>query len=67
MSIKTTKTSHGYTLFGDLDGLTVAEVRELLDEYPDDARIDARSERVYGYGGWTDQEQELFVFVWECD
>jgi len=61
----TTKTSCDYTLFGDLDGLTVAEVRELLDEYPDDARIDARSERVYGYGGWSDNDRELFVFVWE--
>ena len=59
----TTKKSCDYTLFGDLDGLTVAEVRKLLDEYPEDARIDARSEPVYGYGGWTDQE--LFVFVWE--
>jgi len=61
----TIKTSCDYTLFGDLDGLTVAEVRKLLNEYPDNARIDARSEPVYGYGGWTDQEQELFVFVWE--
>ena len=57
------KESTEYTLYGDLDGMTVKDLRDLLAEFPDDARIDVRSEPVYGYGGWTDQE--LFVFVWE--
>jgi len=58
------KKSAGYTVFGDLDGMTVAELREMLDEYPEDAYIDAQSEPVYGYGGWTDQQREFFVFIW---
>ena len=57
--------SVSYTLFGDLDGMTVADLRRMLDDYPEDARIDVRSEKVYGYGGWSDNDQEFFVFVWE--
>lgn len=56
--------SEEYTLFGDLDGMTVADIRKMLEDYPDDAKVDVRTEPVYGYGGWTDQERELFVFVW---
>lgn len=57
--------SISYTLFGDLDGKTVADLREMLAEYPDDARVDVRTEKVYGYGGWTDEDREFFVLVWE--
>ena len=53
-----------YTLYGDLEGMTVANLREMLDGYPDDARIDVRSEPEYGYGGWTDNFRDYFVFVW---
>jgi hypothetical protein len=59
------KESTEYTLYGDLNGMTVAQLREILSEFPDDAQIDVRSEKVYGYGGWTDQDREFFVFVWE--
>jgi hypothetical protein len=59
------KESVEYTLFGDLDGMTVADLRRLLDDYPDDARIDVVSEKVYGYGGWTANDREFFVFSWE--
>ena len=59
------KESTSHTLYGDLDGITVARLREMLDDYPDDARIDVRTEKVYGYGGWTDQDQEFFVFTWK--
>ena len=51
--------------YGDLDGISVADLRKMLDEYPDDAVIDVRSEQVYGYGGGTDQDQEFFVFTWK--
>ena len=54
-----------YTLFGDLDGMTVARLRDLLADYPDDAVIDVRSEPKYGRGGWTTEEREFFVFRWE--
>lgn len=57
-----TKTESGeFTLFGDLDGITVARLREMLDDYPLDAVIDVRSEKVQ----WTDQDREFFVFTWE--
>lgn len=59
------KESTSHTLYGDLDGITVADLREMLDNYPDDARIDVRSEKVYGYGGWTDEDREFFVFTWK--
>jgi len=54
-----------FTLFGDLDGMSVGDLRRMLDEYPGDARVDVRTEKVYGYGGWTDQDREFFVFTWE--
>ena len=61
----TEKTSVEYTLYGDLDGLTVADLRKILDDYPDDARIVVYSEPIYGYGGWTDETQDYFRFKWE--
>ena len=57
------KESAEFTLFGDLEGITVARLREMLDDYPLDAVIDVRTEKVYGYGGWTDEE--FFVFTWD--
>lgn len=58
------KESARHTLFGDLDGMTVAEIREMLAKYPDHARLNVYSEPEYGYGGWTDRECEFFVFTW---
>jgi hypothetical protein len=58
------KESGEFTLFGDLEGITVARLREMLDDYPLDAVIDVRSERGLS-GGWTDQDREFFVFTWE--
>lgn len=54
-----------YTLFGDLDCMTVKDLRRLLDDYPEDAMIDVRSEPEYGRGGWTTEEREFFVFTWD--
>jgi len=59
------KESTEFTLYGDLDGISVERLRELLSEYPADARIDVRSEKVYQIGGWSDQDREFFVIVWE--
>ena len=55
------KKSCEYTLYGDLDGMTVARMREMLADYPDDAVIDVRSEKVYG----SDEDKEFFVITWE--
>jgi hypothetical protein len=59
------KESSKFTLYGDLDGMTVADLRSMLDEFPDDARIYVRSEKVYGYGGWSTDDQDFFVIRWE--
>jgi hypothetical protein len=59
------KESAEFTLYGDLDGISVERLRELLAEYPADARIDVRSEKVYSYGGWTDEDRDFFVVVWD--
>ena len=54
------KESKEFSLFGDLDGMTVAEIREWLDQFSDDARLDARTE----YEGVI-VDREFFVFIWE--
>lgn len=55
-----------YTLYGDLDGMTVADLRAMLDSYPDDARIDVRSEYHHSGGTFSYPEyREYFVFKWE--
>ena len=59
------KESQEFTLYGDLDGISVERLRELLSEYPADARIEVRSEKVYQFGGWSDQDREFFVIVWD--
>jgi hypothetical protein len=58
------KESEAFTLYGDLDGMTVADLRRMLDQYPEDAQIVVRSEKVYQYGGWSDQDREFFHIVW---
>lgn len=57
------KESKEFSLFGDLDGMTVAEIREWLDQFSDDARLDARTEYEPVIGGNFDRE--FFVFIWE--
>lgn len=54
-----------FTLYGDLDGMTVGGLIELLSEYPPLARIDVRSEKIYVQGGWSDNERDYFVIKWE--
>lgn len=56
------KESREFTLYGDLDGMTVGDLRNLLEDYHEDARIDARSETDYGWrnGG----QREFFVIMW---
>ena len=44
----------------DLDNMSVRDLRRMLDEYPDDARVDVRVDQ-----GWSDQDPEFFVFTWE--
>jgi hypothetical protein len=54
-----------YTLYGDLDGITVKDLRAMLDDYPEDAVIDVRSEPEYVIGGWSNEWKDFFVFRWE--
>jgi hypothetical protein len=60
-----TKESAEFTLYGDLDGMTVEDLRRMLDDYPADARIDVRSEPVYMVGGWSDKDRDFFVIKWD--
>jgi len=60
------KESQEFTLYGDLDGISVERLRELLSEYPADARIDVRSEKVYQFGGlMPGEDRDYFVIVWD--
>jgi hypothetical protein len=55
------KESMRYTLYGELDGMTIGRLREILDAYPDDAVIDVRSESV----DWSPRDEDFFVIVRE--
>ena len=44
----------------DLDGMSVGDLRRMLDKYPVYARVDVRADQ-----GWSDQDREFFVFTWE--
>jgi hypothetical protein len=57
--------SSEFTLYGDLDGMTVDDLMGLLSEYPPDAQIVVRSEKIYVQGGWSDKERDYFVIKWE--
>jgi len=56
-----------YSLFGDLDGMTVRDLREMLDKYSDETVLDARTRTVRGYGRYgyygPSEEEEYFVFI----
>jgi hypothetical protein len=57
------KKSKAFTLFGDLDGMTVEEIRRWLDQFSENDRLDAQVEYVYCIGGY--QEREFFIFIGE--
>lgn len=57
--------SQEFTLYGDLDGMTVERLRDLLSEYPSDARIDVRSEKVYSRKTGQPENLDYFVIVWD--
>ena len=50
--------SGAYSLYVDLDGKTVTQIREMLDQYPDDAVCDVQS--IQEYPG----ERDEFRFIW---
>ena len=54
-----------FTLNGDLDGMTVSALRELLSEYEDSDRIEVRTETDFGGFGRGPVEREYFVIVSE--
>jgi len=49
-----------YSLYGYLDGKTVTQIREMLDQYPDDAVCDVQS--IQEYHG--EPERDEFRFIW---
>jgi hypothetical protein len=62
MKKKQRKQSPRMTLVGDLDGRTVAEIREMLSQYPDEAKLESDSEWVRGMN--EPEEVEFFHIVW---
>lgn len=61
------KESMRYSLMGDLDGISVSSLKEILKDYPDNSIIEVREESVYTFGDSVNPPQEYFVFVWEDD
>ena len=55
--------SHPMSFGMDIDGRTVAEIREMLSEYPDDAVVESYTETFKGMNG--PEEFEFFHIVWQ--
>jgi len=51
------------TVIGDLDGRTVAQIREMLSQYPDDAKFESDVDCYRGMDG--PEEFEFFHIVWQ--
>jgi len=47
----------------DIDGRTVAEIREMLSEYPDDAVVESYTDTIMGID--EPEEFEFFHIVWQ--
>ena len=60
-----TRTSERFYLNSDMDGMTIRDIRKMIKDYPENARIVVCEEPVYSFGGWTDGVEEYFVFEWE--
>ena len=54
--------SQRMTVIDDLDGRTVAEIREMLSQYPDDAKFESDEDWYRGMHGPV--EFEFFRIVW---
>ena len=59
---KKNEQSHRMTVIGDLDGRTVAQIREMLSQYPDDAKFESDVDYYRGMDG--PEEFEFFRIVW---
>ncbi len=53
--------SHPMSFGADIDGRTVAEIREMLAEYPDDAVVESYTD----IGETVTEDIEFFRIVWE--
>ena len=59
------KESQEFTLYGDLDGISVEQLHDLLSKYPADSRIEVRSEKVYSREAGEAKDLDFFVIVWD--
>lgn len=48
--------SRKFTLYGDFDGYTVGQIKEMLSEYPDDAEISVDTEQVDHVHRYAEEE-----------
>lgn len=63
--MKTIQKSISMSIAGDLDGMTVGSLKELLSDLPDDAKIIGKTEYTPSFGGGSASESEYFVIEWE--
>ena len=54
--------SHPMSFGADIDGRTVAEIREMLSQYPDDAVVESYTDTIMGID--EPEEFEFFHIVW---
>ena len=59
------KESQEFTLYGDFDGISVEQLRDLLSKYPADSRIEVRSEKIYSRKTGQPENLDYFVIVWD--
>ena len=57
------KQSHPMSFGSDIDGRTVAEIREMLSQYPDDAVVESYTDTIMGIN--QPEEFEFFHIVWK--
>lgn len=53
-----------YTLYGDLHGKTVKELKDYLDLYPEDAVLDVCFSDYWDCSSFS-RGREYFIFAWE--
>lgn len=54
--------SHPMSFGADIDGRTVAEIREMLAGYPDDAVVESYTDTIMGID--EPEEFEFFRIIW---
>jgi len=49
----------------EMEGTVAQLIQMLRDLYPNDAKLEVREEKRYGYGGWTDEYIQYLHVEWD--